>query len=58
MRRMRKFPRDILVVGGGITGMTAALEASRAGYKCILVEKEAELGGFQKKRGPKGDVPV
>jgi quinone-modifying oxidoreductase subunit QmoB len=40
--------KDILVVGGGLTGMTAALEAAKAGYSAILVEKEAELGGFQK----------
>ncbi|MBW1771268.1 MAG: hydrogenase iron-sulfur subunit [Deltaproteobacteria bacterium] len=41
--------KDIMVVGGGLTGMTAALEASKAGYNVVLVEKETELGGFQKK---------
>jgi len=40
--------RDILVVGGGLAGLTSALEASKAGYAVVLVEKEAELGGFQK----------
>ena len=39
--------KDILVVGGGLTGMNAALEAAKAGYSVILVEKEAQLGGFQ-----------
>ncbi|MBI5188783.1 MAG: hydrogenase iron-sulfur subunit [Nitrospirae bacterium] len=39
----------ILVVGGGITGMTSALEAANAGYKVVLVEKEAQLGGFVNK---------
>ncbi|HYA40084.1 MAG TPA: FAD-dependent oxidoreductase [Syntrophobacteraceae bacterium] len=39
---------DILVVGGGTTGMTAALEAAGAGYRAVLVEKDEELGGFQK----------
>ena len=39
--------RDILVVGGGLSGLTAALEASKAGYAVVLVEKEARLGGFQ-----------
>jgi len=39
--------KDILVVGGGLSGMTAALEAAKAGYHTILVEKEAQLGGFQ-----------
>ena len=37
---------DILVVGGGITGITAALEGAKAGYNIILVEKEARLGGW------------
>lgn len=37
--------KNILVVGGGVTGMTAALEASAAGYPVHLVEKSAALGG-------------
>jgi len=41
--------KTILVVGGGTSGMTAALEAARAGYEVALVEKEAELGGWLKK---------
>lgn len=36
----------ILVVGGGMTGLTAALESAKAGYDVVLVEKEAELGGW------------
>ena len=39
----------ILVIGGGITGMTAALEAAEAGYQVVLVEKEPRLGGFANK---------
>ena len=38
--------RTILVVGGGPSGMAAAREASRAGFQVVLVEKEAELGGW------------
>lgn len=38
--------KGILVVGGGMTGMTAALEAARAGYEVLLVEREPFLGGF------------
>jgi quinone-modifying oxidoreductase subunit QmoB len=38
--------RTILVVGGGPSGMAAAREASRAGYGVVLVEKQAELGGW------------
>ena len=35
----------ILVIGGGISGITAAVEASEAGCDVVLVEKEASLGG-------------
>ncbi len=41
--------RTVLVVGGGITGLTAALEAAKAGYPVVLVEREAELGGWMRK---------
>jgi quinone-modifying oxidoreductase subunit QmoA len=37
--------KPILVIGGGIAGMTAAVEAAEVGYPVILVEKEAFLGG-------------
>ncbi len=37
--------KNILVVGGGISGMTAAIEASAAGYPATIVEKSSELGG-------------
>ena len=36
---------DIVVVGGGGAGMTAAIKATEAGKKVILVEKEVRLGG-------------
>jgi quinone-modifying oxidoreductase subunit QmoA len=35
----------LLVVGGGISGMTAALEAAETGRQVILVERNASLGG-------------
>lgn len=35
----------ILVVGGGISGMTAALEAAETGKQVVLVEKRPYLGG-------------
>ena len=37
--------RAILVVGGGIAGITAAVEAAEAGYEVYLVEKNPYLGG-------------
>ncbi|MCP4700677.1 MAG: CoB--CoM heterodisulfide reductase iron-sulfur subunit A family protein [Gammaproteobacteria bacterium] len=37
--------QTILVVGGGISGMTAALEAAECGKSVILIEKNPSLGG-------------
>jgi quinone-modifying oxidoreductase, subunit QmoB len=41
--------KRILVIGGGTTGLNAALNVARAGYEVVLVEKENELGGFASK---------
>ena len=38
--------KRILVVGGGISGLTAAIEAARTGYEVLLVEKTGSLGGW------------
>lgn len=39
------YNKSLLVVGGGVSGMTAAIEASKTGYPVHLVEKTAALGG-------------
>ena len=36
---------SIMVVGGGISGLTTALEAAEVGYEVLLIEKEPSLGG-------------
>jgi len=36
---------SIMVVGGGISGLTTALEAAEVGYEVFLVEKNPYLGG-------------
>ncbi|MFP3909862.1 MAG: hydrogenase iron-sulfur subunit [Archaeoglobaceae archaeon] len=41
--------RSVLVAGGGISGLTAALEAAKAGSKVHLVEKTESLGGWAAK---------
>ncbi len=46
---IEKTSKDVLVVGGGITGLTAASEIAKAGYNVYLVEKEPELGGWVRK---------
>ena len=40
--------KEILVVGGGVTGMNAALSLADKGFKVYLVEKSGELGGVAK----------
>jgi quinone-modifying oxidoreductase subunit QmoA len=37
--------QTILVVGGGVAGMTAALEAAECGAEVVLIEKSPTLGG-------------
>jgi len=41
--------KRILVVGGGMSGLTAALEAAETGYEVVLVEKNNQLGGWAAK---------
>jgi sarcosine oxidase subunit alpha len=37
---------DLLVVGGGVAGLTAALAAGRAGARVLLVDEQSEFGGL------------
>ncbi len=41
-----KMKQTALVIGGGIAGMTAALELATQGYPTHLVEQTSELGGI------------
>ncbi|MCL2781398.1 MAG: FAD-dependent oxidoreductase [Actinomycetia bacterium] len=36
---------DVVVVGGGISGLAAALQAAKNGLTCALLEKESKTGG-------------
>jgi heterodisulfide reductase subunit A len=38
-----------LVIGGGVAGMTAALELAEQGFEVHLVEREKDLGGYLRK---------
>ena len=35
----------VLIIGGGVAGMTAALSVAKSGYSVVLVEKSNEMGG-------------
>ena len=43
--KLETLNREILVMGGGIAGITAATEAAKAGYKVTIVEKADQIGG-------------
>jgi len=36
---------DVLVVGGGVSGIQASLDMAAAGFKVYLVEKAPSIGG-------------
>ncbi len=46
----QEIDKTVLVVGGGITGITAAIEAAKTGYQVRLVEKSDQLGGWLAKQ--------
>ncbi len=52
--------QDALVLGGGVSGLVAALELSKQGINVSVVEKEKELGGNLRKLHylPSGDDPA
>ncbi|MBU5688204.1 MAG: FAD-dependent oxidoreductase [Candidatus Aenigmarchaeota archaeon] len=37
---------DVAILGGGITGLTAAQECAKKGLKTIIIEKNSDLGGL------------
>jgi heterodisulfide reductase subunit A-like polyferredoxin len=36
---------DVMIVGGGISGVQASLDLATAGFKVYLVEKSPSIGG-------------
>ena len=44
--------KSVLIIGGGISGMKAALELARNGIHSIIVERDKELGGLAGKLSP------
>lgn len=46
-----RFAADVLVLGGGMAGLTAASAATRAGARVVLVERADRLGGSARLSG-------
>jgi len=47
--KLENFSSRILVIGGGVTGISAAIDAAKLGYDVTIVEKESWLGGYAAK---------
>jgi sarcosine oxidase subunit alpha len=45
---------ELLVVGGGLAGMEAAITAAQAGARVVLAETDPALGGFERFQGDAG----
>ncbi|MBS7640986.1 MAG: FAD-dependent oxidoreductase [Candidatus Bathyarchaeia archaeon] len=43
---MKKFDVDVLVVGGGMAGVAAAISSARNGMRTLLIEGQTSLGGL------------
>jgi quinone-modifying oxidoreductase subunit QmoB len=48
-RKEGSFSQRIMVVGGGVSGLSAACEAAKAGHEVLLVERADKLGGWARK---------
>lgn len=48
---MRRVPigKRVMIIGGGIAGIEAALQVADAGFEVVLVEKEESIGGHMAK---------
>ena len=54
--QVESLSKRILVIGGGMSGLSAALDAAKTGYEVTIVEKSANLGG--KARFWRSQLPV
>ena len=43
---MKRYDADVLVVGGGVAGVSAAITSARSGLRTIILESQISLGGL------------
>ena len=53
-RMERSYKYDVIVCGGGTSGVSAAIAAARGGAKTLLIERLGTLGGQMNVSGPPG----
>lgn len=46
MKYVDKRKYDVVVAGGGVAGIAAAVEAARCGKKVVIIDKSTQLGGL------------
>ncbi len=51
---VRDYRYDVIVCGGGTSGVAAAIAAARGGAKTLLIERLGTLGGQMNVSGPPG----
>ncbi len=55
---VRDYKYDVIVCGGGTSGVAAAIAAARGGAKTLLIERLGSLGGQMNIFGPPSYVPT
>jgi len=45
-KNSKKVSGSVMIVGGGVTGMQAALDLANSGYYVYMVEKQSAIGGL------------
>jgi len=48
---------DIIIFGGGLSGLTLAHELSKRGFKILIIEKDNELGGMVRSNIEANKIP-